>query len=58
MSDEFRFLAGSITVIVANFVLDKWARARVVNGVDRAVAFGGFLFILVSTVYSGVKLFL
>lgn len=42
-----RFWAGFIVVLIANFVLDKWARARVINGVDCAVAFGGFLFLVV-----------
>jgi len=42
-----RFWAGFIVVLIANFVLDKWVRARVMNGVDCAVSFGGFLFLLV-----------
>eukprot|EP00794_Sanderia_malayensis_P011259 gene11259-12439_t len=43
------FLSGPILVLIAAFVLDPWIRAQVMNGIDRAVAFGAYAFFMILT---------
>ncbi len=41
---------GPISVCVANFLLDPWVREEVVNMVDNAVVFYGFVVFLVCAI--------
>ena len=39
-----------IVVIIASRGVDKWAREKIINGVERTIAFVGHTFFLVSDV--------
>lgn len=43
------FVATPIMIVVANTKIDKWVRAKVVNGIERTVALVGYAFFLVLT---------
>ncbi|XP_014667515.1 PREDICTED: transmembrane protein 145-like [Priapulus caudatus] len=43
------FLAAPVVVVVANFRIAKWVRAKVVNGIERAIGFAGRAFFLALT---------
>lgn len=44
-----RFWASPVVTLVANFVMDKWVRAKVVNGIDITIDFLGLVYFLVSS---------
>ena len=46
----FRFLIVPIMVLVNAFVIPRWVREKVVNGVDITISFIGLLFVLVGGV--------
>ena len=43
-----------IVVIIASRGVDKWAREKIINGVERTIAFVGHTFFLVSDVCTGL----
>uniref|UniRef100_A0ABM0M6S4 Transmembrane protein 145-like n=1 Tax=Saccoglossus kowalevskii TaxID=10224 RepID=A0ABM0M6S4_SACKO len=43
------WLATPIAIFICNFSLDKWIRAKIVNGIERSVIFGGHIFFLILT---------
>lgn len=45
----FWFWCEPVIILIANFALGKWVRAKVVNGIQNAVAFAGFSFFLFLT---------
>ena len=44
---KFRFFAQPVVVLVAALVMNRWAREKTVSGIDNAVAFAGYIFLLV-----------
>ncbi|XP_035675008.1 transmembrane protein 145-like isoform X1 [Branchiostoma floridae] len=43
------FLAGPIMVLIAAFVISKWAREKIVNGLEQSLAFCAYTFFLILT---------
>ena len=47
-SSSCRFIAMPVSVIIAYHGIDKWAREKVINGIQRSICLVGHLLFLVS----------
>ena len=45
--DVVRFLSAPMVIICSNYLIDKWVREKVVNGVEHGIAWAGQVFFLV-----------
>ena len=50
-TDCHRFVSGPVIIFLANHIVDKWIREKMVFGVEKSIALIGFLAFLVTVLY-------